>query len=46
MEVFEKDDERRKTGVSDDELSEAEESEEHIYKVLGHDTFINLKKIQ
>ncbi|EJD74937.1 hypothetical protein LOAG_17815 [Loa loa] len=39
------DDERPGTSIPDDEMSETEESENHIYEVLGHDTFVNLKKI-
>lgn len=46
MEFDGNDDERPGTSVSDDEMSETEEPEEHIYKVLGHDTFVDLKKIQ
>ncbi|VDO58988.1 unnamed protein product [Onchocerca flexuosa] len=45
MEIDENDEEPG-TSVSDDEDSEDEKPEEHIYKVLGHDTFVNLKKIQ
>uniref|UniRef100_A0A1I8EJ16 ATP-dependent RNA helicase n=1 Tax=Wuchereria bancrofti TaxID=6293 RepID=A0A1I8EJ16_WUCBA len=48
MEIDEKDDERPGTSISDisdDEISEAEEFKEHTYKVLGHDTFVNLKRI-
>uniref|UniRef100_A0A1I7V8R6 ATP-dependent RNA helicase n=1 Tax=Loa loa TaxID=7209 RepID=A0A1I7V8R6_LOALO len=40
------DDERPGTSIPDDEMSETEESENHIYEVLGHDTFVNLKKIE
>ncbi|KAL4003311.1 DEAD/DEAH box helicase family protein [Acanthocheilonema viteae] len=42
MEFDENDDEKPGTSVSDSEVSE---TEGHIYKVLGHDTFADLKKI-
>lgn len=43
---FDVEDEKPGTSVSDDEMSETEKSEGHVYKVLGHDTFVDLKKIQ
>lgn len=46
MEFDKNDDEKPGTSVSSDGMSEAGEQERHIYKVLGHDTFENLKKIQ
>uniref|UniRef100_A0A0R3RGS3 ATP-dependent RNA helicase n=1 Tax=Elaeophora elaphi TaxID=1147741 RepID=A0A0R3RGS3_9BILA len=41
----ENDDEEPGTSVSDDEMGGAEEQDGHVYKVLGHDTFVDLKKI-
>ncbi|VDK83412.1 unnamed protein product [Litomosoides sigmodontis] len=45
MELDQSDNEKPGTSVSSDEISEAGEQEEHTYKVLGHGTFENLKKI-